>query len=137
MICLAYLSHATGAIAAPTLADILASSRRNNDSLGVTGMLCHYDGSFLQFLEGDDAAVSGLFQTISSDRRHQGILEVHRSRIAERVFSDWTMALVKPDDLGPEQAAFCQSLRTVEISAKVEHRHAIEPFLQSFRAWLR
>nr|QQZ51135.1 BLUF domain-containing protein [Phenylobacterium glaciei] len=50
------LSEYGAACAHPSELDaILAASHRNNRRCGVTGMLCHYEGSFLQFLEGEAA----------------------------------------------------------------------------------
>lgn len=119
------------------LETILEISRRNNVRDGLTGMLCHYDGSFLQFLEGEAAAVTAAFERIRRDGRHTGLIEVDRRRIEERAFPDWSMALAKVQDLSPEQRAFCRGLRQVEIAADARHRHAIEPFLEAFRTWMR
>lgn len=137
MICLAYLSTATSQMQPAEIEGILEKSRRNNVRDGVTGMLCHYDGSFLQFLEGDQADVLRAFNRIGRDDRHGGLIEVYRGQIESRAFADWSMALVKPEDVGTEQRAFCRALRQVEIALDASHRDAIEPFLHSFRAWIR
>lgn len=137
MICLAYMSSAARFLPAEEINQILATSRANNARRGVTGMLCHYDGSFLQFLEGEPERVGETFDIISRDRRHHSVLKVLRREITERLFPDWTMALVSVDEVSPEQRLFCQGLRDVELSADAAHRQAIEPFLQSFRAWMR
>lgn len=137
MICLAYLSSAQGVPDPGDLERILTASRRNNAARGVTGMLCHYDGSFLQFLEGEADQVEATFRTILADDRHAGVLEVFRGPIEERMFPDWTMALAKPGDVGPEHRAFCHSLRQLELAVGPQHRGDLAPFLESFRAWLR
>jgi hypothetical protein len=137
LICLAYYSSATRPPDAASLEAILATARRNNAARGVTGLLCHYDGSFLQFLEGEAQDVEATFAAISRDSRHRGILEVYRGQVAERLFPDWTMAVVRADAISPEQSAFCAGLRTVELSAAAEHRQTIAPFLETFRAWVR
>ena len=51
--------------------DILESSKRNNQALGVTGALCLSNGIFLQCLEGDRAVVNALYHRILLDPRHQ------------------------------------------------------------------
>lgn len=137
MICLAYMSSATRLMGPEAIDQILAVSQRNNAGRGVTGMLCHYDGSFLQFLEGEPAQVDALFAHIARDPRHHGVLKVLRREIGERLFPDWTMALVAVDEVSAGQRRFCQGLRQVELSASAEHREALEPFLNSFRAWMR
>jgi len=137
MIALAYFSTAAAVMNEDGLREIVIRSRQNNVGKGVTGMLCHYEGSFLQFLEGEDAAVTEIFTAISSDARHNSILEVYRAPITERVFGDWTMAMVKPDQIGPEHQAFTKALRQVELVGNAKHRRSLEPFLDAFRAWVR
>jgi hypothetical protein len=137
MICLAYYSSATTLMAPSELQAILAQSQRNNAAHGVTGMLCHYDGSFLQFLEGDEAAVAATFARIERDPRHRGLLEVYRQPLDVRAFGEWTMAIVHPNDMGPTLQAFCRSLHQVEVAATVAHRRTLQPLLESFQSWAR
>ena len=136
MICLAYLSSASGALSAGEVNDILAVSRDNNARDGITGLLCHYDGSFLQFLEGEPETVGRTFARIGRDPRHGGLIEVYRKSISERAFGAWTMGVVKPDQIDAAQRAFCTGLRGVQIAA-AGHSTALQPFLDAFRAWLR
>lgn len=137
MICFVYLSSAASEVSAGELAEILTVSRRNNAAVGLTGALCHYDGSFLQFLEGDDGAVDSTFARIRRDRRHRQILPVFKQEISQRAFGDWSMGIVKPQALGPDAARFCRRLEEVEMGADASHKRLIEGFLQTFRAWLR
>jgi len=137
MICLAYLSSASEPMTASALSEIVAQSHRNNLSDDVTGMLCHYDGSFLQFLEGPAKGVERVFKRVSRDRRHSGLIEVFRRPIEARLFADWSMAMVKPEDLGPEQRAWSKGLRELELNGRAEHRAMVEPLLGTFRAWMR
>jgi len=137
VICLVYLSSAAAVPSAETLSGIVQQSQRNNELCGVTGLLCHYDGSFLQFLEGPEPAVDETFERISRDPRHHQIIKVQRRPIQSRAFADWSMAVVKPEEISPAQQAFVRGLRDVEAGADAEHKPAVEGFLQSFRAWLR
>ncbi|PZQ55186.1 MAG: hypothetical protein DI570_22320 [Phenylobacterium zucineum] len=137
MISLAYFSSATPGHGQPDLVPILAASRRNNSAAGVTGLLCHIDGSFLQFLEGDDDAVRATFERISHDPRHRDLVKVHDAPIAGRAFGEWSMGLVNPKEVDTAHQVFCRSLRHVEISASSEHRATLEGLLSVFRAWLR
>lgn len=136
MICLAYLSSAAVPLDSAELSDVLAVSQRNNARDRVTGLLCHYDGSFLQFLEGGADDVNRTFSRICADPRHRGMIEVYRKPIGARAFGDWSMGVVKPERMDAAQQAFCTGLREVEIAA-AGHREALEPFLDSFRAWIR
>ncbi len=137
MISLAYFSSATAPMTSADLNAMIERARRNNTEKGVTGMLCHHDGSFLQFLEGPENAVDETFARIRRDSRHRQVLEVHRRPIDHRAFADWSMAVVKVGDVSPEHQAFSKSLREVEIPADAGHRAEIDGFLQSFKAWLR
>jgi hypothetical protein len=137
MICLAYYSSATQAFETASLGPVLETSQRNNTRAGVTGLLCHYDGSFLQFLEGEPEAVTETFSRISADPRHRQVLVVYRQPITARAFADWSMSLVDIERLGPAEQAFCTALQEIEIKGDAAHREAIEPFLKSFKSWLR
>ncbi len=137
MISLAYYSTASSPMSAAELGGIVEAAQRNNAANDITGMLCHYDGSFLQFLEGPEDAVSRTFDRIKRDSRHRQILEVDRRPIAGRAFGEWSMAAVKLDEMSPAQQAFCRSLRDVEITADAAHRSTIDGFLQAFKSWLR
>lgn len=137
MICIAYLSSAPAPPTNVDLEAILASSQRNNAAHGVTGMLCHYDGSYLQFLEGEAEDVDAVFGVIAKDPRHQGVIRLYRREVAERLFGEWSMALVRPNAVSPELRPFCQGLREVESTATPAHAELIAPFVDSFRTWIR
>jgi hypothetical protein len=68
---LLYVSNAARDIAPRALDAILSASRANNVLLGITGLLLHIDGGFLQILEGDERAVRELYARIAADRRHR------------------------------------------------------------------
>lgn len=137
MIAIAYLSTATSIPATETLQAILEASRRNNAARAVTGMLCHHDGSFLQFLEGEPRSVDEVFARLAPDPRHRELTTLYRTEIQDRLFPDWTMALANAAVLGAENQAFCRGLRGLSAAATDNERRLVEPFLSAFRAWLR
>ena len=73
---------------------ILASARRHNPESGITGILLHGSGVFLQGMEGGRQAVSDLYGTIQRDPRHKDVVLLHYEEILERRFGGWTMGLV-------------------------------------------
>ncbi|MFM7404604.1 MAG: BLUF domain-containing protein [Erythrobacter sp.] len=84
---------------APTLAReevdaILATSARNNPARGITGLLLLNGRNFLQLLEGEQADVGALMETITADPRHSGVLILDRRFISERACPDWAMKRV-------------------------------------------
>ena len=137
MICIAYVSTALRPPTAAELEEILTVSRRNNQAQGVTGLLCHHDGSFLQFLEGEEDDVEAVYARIAEDPRHHSLIRMYRREISGRLFPAWTMGLVKPDSLGPEHSQFCQGLRDVQVELSEDHAGAVTLVLNAFRAWLR
>jgi hypothetical protein len=137
VICIAYLSAAQLVPTPSDLDAILAASHRNNRRHGVTGMLCHYEGSFLQFLEGESDDVDATYARIAADPRHTGLISLYHQEIDERLFSDWSMALARVEAIDLAQQAFCRGLRTLEFAATPAHRQLVEPFFDSFRAWIR
>lgn len=98
---LIYSSAATQAFSNEALAELLTGARRKNATLGVTGMLLHVDGSFLQVLEGETDAVDTVFRAIAADPRHAQLVTIIREPIPRRAFSDWSMGhpQVTPEEL--------------------------------------
>ena len=90
--CLVYLSQATHDFEAEELADLLAVSRRNNASTGITGLLMYESRLFMQALEGPRAAVEALFQKIIRDPRHAEVQIICEDHIQNRYFGPWRMA---------------------------------------------
>lgn len=94
LIQLTYASRVTSQLGPADIKDILASSGRNNASLGVTGSLCLSNGIFLQQLEGDREAVNLLYHRILLDKRHKEPAVLDFSEIVSRRFSTWSMGLL-------------------------------------------
>jgi hypothetical protein len=86
-----YSSTASSSFGESEIPGLLAQIRKNNEALGVTGMLLYIEGSFFQVLEGGPAVVDALIGKIQTDRRHARITIVIREPIPKREFSEWTM----------------------------------------------
>jgi hypothetical protein len=91
LIHLIYVSSARGEIGADELARVLESSVRYNMKQQVTGMLLYLNGSFMQVLEGEDAAVDEAYARILLDDRHTGAMLIEREPIDGRSFGRWSM----------------------------------------------
>jgi len=94
---LVYISAAVAPMSEQELAALLLKARANNKRLGVSGILVHHEGSFLQVLEGDPAVVEPLFARIERDKRHHRTVVMRRGPIAQRTFGDWSMGFVESD----------------------------------------
>ena len=77
---------------------ILESSQKNNAKFGLTGAMCFLDGVYCQYLEGDAVILEDLYRKILSDPRHKDIKLIEFTRITERFFKNWAMALVTWND---------------------------------------
>ena len=82
-----------------SLSKIIASSKKNNPELGITGCLLTGRNSFLQLLEGPKQTIDKLYLRISADNRHKNLLKLNDEEIGERLFSTWLMKLAPFDDL--------------------------------------
>ena len=88
---LVYVSRATSGLEVAELDAILDTARRNNAGLGITGMLLYHEGSFIQVLEGEQAAVEALYEKIGQDGRHESANVVLRTQVEDRAFNQWSM----------------------------------------------
>jgi hypothetical protein len=98
---LLYASRSSTELTQDVIDNLLASSRRNNPVLGVTGLLCHSGDIFMQVLEGGRDVVNQLYTRISSDTRHRDVTLLHYEEITERRFSGWTMGQVNLARVNP------------------------------------
>lgn len=97
-----YCSAATSPVVTRSDLDaLLARSRSNNASLGITGILLFHEGIFFQVLEGDRPAVESLYARIEGDPRHTRVTRLIIEPIEARSFSEWSMGFsqITPEDL--------------------------------------
>jgi hypothetical protein len=97
-----YTSHAARLMSGEELVRLLEHSRSANAAAGITGLLLHADGSFMQAIEGDPAAVHALFERIKRDPTHGGIILICDEPITQRSYADWSMAF---REISPADAA--------------------------------
>ena len=76
---------------------IALTSRKRNLERGITGILLCQDGSVLQVLEGDKAAVLELYGKIASDPRVANALVLIQRTTTEREFPKWSMGFKNAD----------------------------------------
>lgn len=76
------------------VSDILSASRRKNREIGITGALCHLRGAYMQYLEGDEAAIECVMAEIIKDPRHCNLTVLEFRFIAARAFPQWSMAML-------------------------------------------
>ena len=88
---LLYVSVAKKPCSDAALLSLLTQARRSNLGLGITGFLLYQPDAFMQVLEGEEAAVRGLYGLIRHDVRHHDVVALVAKTILTRQFSDWSM----------------------------------------------
>lgn len=137
LIRLIYVSQATVRFDTSNLDALLELSRRNNDRLGITGMLLYRDGDFVQILEGEEAAVREIYGRIVADSRHAKIILIDDGPATEREFGDWSMGFVRLDDseVPPGYVDFFS--RSLEPSSLAARATEALDFLRAYRGEAR
>lgn len=90
---LTYRSSATITPSPSALQELVAAARGRNRSIGVTGMLLHDGGRFLQTLEGPPESVDQIWSSIRRDSRHGDIEVISQHIVPARLFGGWDMQL--------------------------------------------
>lgn len=73
---------------------LVEQCRLHNMLSGVTGILLHEDGTFMQILEGEAEVVEAVYRKIERDPRHHYVTELYAIETDRRLFPDWPMAFM-------------------------------------------
>jgi hypothetical protein len=92
-----YTSRASSKPDEAALTELLTSSRARNACEVVTGMLIYAHGSYVQQLEGEQAAVDAIFASIKRDVRHRELRLLSRRPIDVRRYEGWAMGFEHPN----------------------------------------
>lgn len=117
MIRLLYCSQAKPEFNQDTLDQILLISRKNNSAAGITGVLVHGGGMFMQVLEGPENNVLRTYMKILDDKRHFDSRIIHITPAKERLFANWTMGVVEAEPLTFEHVAKLRAHRLESVNA--------------------
>ena len=93
-----YASQATSDLSSGDLVRLLETSRRNNLRAGLCGMLLYSNQSFLQVLEGEDAALRSTYARIVGDGRHENLRLLMDDAVDSSLFPDWSMGFDHLED---------------------------------------
>jgi hypothetical protein len=88
---LVYVSVATELPRPRTVDAIVATARRVNVKLGITGMLLWSDTRFAQLIEGPSDSLDLLYGRLLVDPRHHDLNLLSRWEVPSRLFPDWRM----------------------------------------------
>jgi hypothetical protein len=95
----------------------LLISRKNNSAAGITGVLVHGGGMFMQVLEGPEQIVLRTYMKILDDKRHTDSRIIQISPIKERMFDNWTMGVIEAEPLTFEHVAKLRAHRLETLNA--------------------
>jgi hypothetical protein len=131
---LSYHSHAL-ADSPATLDAIYAEAIALNAPAGITGVLLYLDGRWAQILEGDQAAITGLYDRISRDARHDRVTLDYLIGTESRLFPDWSMGRITDDD--QSDLPLARILAAVTAADADTHIRQLWSLTQAARAPLR
>jgi len=95
---LIYMSSAVQPLYDDELAALLEQARRRNELDNITGALVYGDGRFMQIVEGEKSALDDLYNRLSQDKRHVGLVKLADKEIETRSFAEWSMAFQPVSD---------------------------------------
>ncbi|MEY4358351.1 MAG: hypothetical protein RL469_1677, partial [Pseudomonadota bacterium] len=136
MIRLTYLSQESAVLSADALLALVTQCHRNNPAKGLTGMLLYGNGTFLQVIEGDEAAVDRLMAVIERDSRHTNVKIVRRESVTSRQYSDWSMGFERVTDRTLQEIPGLRNfgLRNFNPDYLSGHGEVVETLLERHRA---
>ncbi|GAB5498786.1 MAG: hypothetical protein PsegKO_10970 [Pseudohongiellaceae bacterium] len=95
-----YCSRAADGVDDAEVNRIVASAKRHNAVIGITGVLVFGSGVFFQWIEGPRAAIEKLVENLHDDARHYDIVSLSSSEEnRERLYPQWDMERVGADDI--------------------------------------
>jgi hypothetical protein len=136
MIRITYLSEESTPWTPRMLLDLLRQCHLNNPELGLTGLLVHGNGSFLQTIEGDDDAVDALVAKIARDPRHKNFRVLRREVIQRRLYGGWSMGFQRLSEEMLRDVPELENFVLDDFNPEYlsEHPVAVESLLQRHRS---
>ncbi len=84
-----YVSSLNSSLKINDLNHLFKTTKSNNTCIGISGILIHKNGNFLQILEGEVEKVDTLYQNICLDNRHHSIIIIINTEICDRIFESY------------------------------------------------
>lgn len=98
MYSLIYRSVAHPSFSLPEVYLMLSKAREFNNNHNITGCLLYHNQTFVQLLEGEEAALLALYDTIKADKRHGNVTTLIEQHIQSPLFLNWDMAFHEFDE---------------------------------------
>ncbi len=129
-----YSSSANQAFSSEDLQGLLARSRAANEREGLTGLLMHRDGRFLQLIEGPEQNVRDRMSAIEGDPRHGHLRVLLEDEIQQRQFPDWTMGYESAAGADSGTPGFRRTFDDIDADRSTS---GTLPALRALLAWFR
>jgi hypothetical protein len=88
---LVYVSNRKPTCTKEEIEKILASCKKNNPGLDITGVLLYSDTKFIQLVEGESKVIMNLYDKIKKDARHTNPMMISYGPIKQKTFPAWHM----------------------------------------------
>jgi len=85
-----YVSTAAPSLNEKGLSDLYEEAIQKNSEKNITGILLYSDGNFMQIMEGENDALSRLYENIENDSRHHHLVRLIDSEIKHRIFENYS-----------------------------------------------
>ena len=93
-----YISQFAKDLKPDEIASLVSHAAKKNVLLEITGILMTSGRVFYQVIEGPEAHIDDVFESIASDPRHQDVLLLEsESSVTSRFFPDWSMKKIDLD----------------------------------------
>jgi hypothetical protein len=133
---LVYVSNRKSTCTQAEIDKILASCKKNNPALNITGVLLFSDTKFIQLVEGEAKVIMDLYDKIKKDPRHSNPMMISYNPISEKSFPSWHMGsknIVKNEvdfktDISKDDKAIFDSI----LNGKEENGQKVLNLLKKF-----
>ena len=92
---LVYVSNRKPSCTQEEIDKILASCKKNNPALNITGVLLYSNTKFIQLVEGEAKVIMQLYDKIKLDSRHSNTMMISYGPIKDKAFPSWHMGTKK------------------------------------------
>ncbi|MEG9327513.1 Sensors of blue-light using FAD [Salinimicrobium catena] len=125
-----YISTATKDFTETGIRELLNKWKEKNNRLNIKGLLLYSQGHFFQVLEGEKTTVMELFNSITTDSRHTGIIQIMGKDITRGSFDDYRVEHLKEGNFSRPKiiSEYCESVKGMDP----ETQQQIKTMLQSF-----
>ena len=96
---LVYVSRCSVPMTDDQLHAIQTQAVKNNEAMGVSGILMYRQGCFLQLLEGAKPALASLYGRIALDERHTHSSLLYFAQAEQRSAGTWSMGVLNLDSI--------------------------------------